>query len=57
MSHAPALLTLILATLATWVVIATALGGLWAFHRRRQLGGLQRRDSWDLATDFGGPTR
>ncbi|MDF1799563.1 MAG: hypothetical protein P1V81_10335 [Planctomycetota bacterium] len=57
MTYASALLTLILATLATWIVVATALGGLWAYHRRRQLGRLQRRGSWDLSTDFGGPSR
>jgi hypothetical protein len=60
MSHAAALLTLLLATLAVWGLAAVSIGALWAYQRRRQLGdldGLQARAGLRLATDSGGTSR
>ena len=52
MFHIDALTTLLVATLATWAVVACSIGALWAWQRRRQLGDLRRTAaSWDLATD------
>jgi len=61
MSHAAALLTLILATLATWAVVAISIGALWAWQRQRQLGDLplptDRELDWNLSTDSVGTGR
>ncbi len=57
MSLAAALLTLILATVATWAVVALTLGALWSWHRQRQLGDLPLDLEWDLATDSVGTPR